>query len=145
MTATITVQAKQLGRKRALFPDRSIPYPPTQQAPGAQMTLRDLISWIVAKEVESFRQRQDERRLIQVLTAQEISAGVEAGKIDSGERDLKQTVDEDSAIATALEAFTDGLYYVFIDGSQQTNLDSPVYVKPDSTVTFIRLVLLAGG
>lgn len=145
MTATITVEGKQLGNKKRLFPDRFIPYPPQWQTSGGHTTLRDLISRIVSEEVANFRQRQDERRLIRALTAQEISDSVEAGKVDPGGRDLKQAVDEETAVTTALQAFEDGLYYVFIDGNQQTDLNNTVYVGPDSTVTFVRLVLLAGG
>lgn len=145
MTATITVTGKQLGNKKQLFPDYFIPYPPQWQTSGGRITLRDLISRIVSEEVANFRQRQDERRLIRALTAKQISTGVVGGKVDPGGRDLEQSVDEAAAVATALQAFEDGLYYVFIDGDQHTDLNSTVYVNPDSIVTFIRLVLLAGG
>ena len=66
--------------------------------------------------------------MIRALTAKEISDSVEAGKVDPGGHDLKQAVDEETAVATALQAFEDGLYYVFIDGNQQTDLNSTVYV-----------------
>ena len=145
MTATITVEGRQLSNKKRLFPDRFVPYPPHWQKSGGRTTLRDVISRIVSDEVANFRQRQHDRRLIQTLTAEEISTGMEIGKIDSGGRDLLQSVDEEPAIATALQAFEDGLYLVFIEGHQQTELDNTVYVIPDSKVTFIRLVLLVGG
>ena len=41
--------------------------------------------------------------------------------------------------------FIDGLYYVFLDDVQQENLDERVYLKPNSRLTFLRLVALAGG
>lgn len=145
MSATITVEGKQLGSKKRLFPDRFLPYPPAFQESGGQTTLRDLISRIVLEEVVAFRQRQEEQRLLRALTAAEITRGVEVGKIDPGGRDLDQAVDDDAAVSTALQAFEDGLYYVFIDGEQQAELDRTVYVGPSSTVTFIRLVALAGG
>ena len=50
-----------------------------------------------------------------------------------------------AAIATALEAFVDGLYLVVIDDVGYTDLDAIVSLKPDSRVTFIRLTFLAGA
>jgi hypothetical protein len=145
MTATLTIEGKQLGRKQRLFPDRQVPYPPDWQHSGGRTTLRDLITRIVLDEVATFRQRQEERRLYRTLTAAQITQGASTGKIDPGGRDLDQVVDDDTAVAIALQAFEDGLYFVFIDGQQQKDLDAIVYVSPNSTVTFVRLVALAGG
>jgi hypothetical protein len=96
-------------------------------------------------QLNAFRKRQEERRLARILSRPEIESGVRIGKVDPGERDLKQSVNEDEAVSAALQAFEDGLYYVFIDGVQQTNLNSEIFIKSESTVTFIRLVALAGG
>ncbi len=41
--------------------------------------------------------------------------------------------------------FVDGFYFVFIDDEQQQYLDGEVYLKPNTHVTFLRLVPLAGG
>jgi len=141
---TITVGAKVVGQKRPLFTDYCMPLPPDVSASG-RMTLRDLITQIVLYEVEGFRQRQEERRLAQVLSPQEIEQGAVKGKIDSGERELKQEVDDDAAVSTALQAFEDGLYFVFLDDTQQESLDQTVFVSDDSRIMFVRLVALAGG
>lgn len=49
------------------------------------------------------------------------------------------------AIGTALRAFEDGLYLVILDGKEQRDLDEQVFPGPDSHVTFLRLVMLAGA
>jgi len=54
-------------------------------------------------------------------------------------------MEPERAVAIAVEAFQDGLYFIFIDGVQQKELDREVVVRPDSRVTFLRLVALAGG
>jgi hypothetical protein len=54
-------------------------------------------------------------------------------------------VDEAAAVANALQAFEDGLYYVFVEDAHQTALDEPVRLRDGSRVTFLRLVALAGG
>jgi hypothetical protein len=141
---TVAIEAKVVGQKRPLVTDYQLPLPPELTDSG-RMTLRDLITCIVVEEVDAFRQRQEERRLAQVLSPKDIERGAQQGKIDSGERDLQQDVDDDAAVATALQAFEDGLYYVFLDDVQQESLDQTVFVGEDSRVMFIRLVALAGG
>lgn len=140
----ITISGKTLGQKKPLFADWSIPFPPDLGEGGA-LTLRDLIARIVRGEVDAFKQRQQERKLVRALTARQIEEGTEKGKIDLGGRDLKQQVDVEEAIATALQAFEDGLYLVILDGEEQRNLDSEVHLQADSRVAFVRLAMLAGG
>lgn len=140
----ITIAGKALGKKKPLFADWSIPFPP-EWRDGDHLTLRELITRIVLVEVAAFKERQEERRLARVLSVAEIERGMESGKIDSGERALDQNVDEESAVATALEAFEDGLYLVVIDGNEQRDLDAQIFLRPDSRVTFVRLIFLAGA
>jgi len=145
MTITLMLEAKVLGQKRPLFTDWKIELPLLGEREGKSCSLRDLITSIVVEEVEGFNQRQEQRRLVRVLSGPEIQQGIEKGKVDAGGRDPGQPANKDEAIATALQAFEDGLYYVFVDRVQQTDLDREVYVKSDSRVQFIRLVALAGG
>jgi hypothetical protein len=140
----ITISGKAMGRRKPLFADFGIPLPP--QFEGDQgATLRDLIESVVRQEVAAFRQRQADRQLLQCLTATQIEVAAEQGKIDSGGSEIRQDVDEDSAVATALTAFEDGIYLVVIDGEERRQLDEQLYLQPDSRVTFVRLALLAGG
>ncbi len=141
----IAISGKALGRKKPLFADWSIPFPPDLREGGDRLTLRDLIARIVHGEVQAFRQRQDERRLARVFSPAQIEEAAEKGKVDMGGRDLKQQVDEEDAVATALQAFEDGLYLVVVDGEEQRDLDREVFLQPDSRITFVRLALLAGG
>mgnify|MGYP006969405746 CR=1 FL=1 len=141
----LTISGKALGRKKPLFADFSVP-PPDEMADGGNVALRDLIERVVRNEVAAFRQRQHDRQFIRALTAREIEAGAAAGKIESGGSEVPiQDVDEEQAVATALQAFEDGLYLVVIDGTDHRSLDAEVYLRPDSHLTFLRLTLLAGG
>ncbi|WP_254510970.1 hypothetical protein [Anatilimnocola floriformis] len=141
----IAIRGKALGRKKPLFADFSIPLPP-DLGDGGALTLRSLIERIVRQEVIAFRQRQTDRQLLKALSAAQIEAGTAAGKITSGESEVApQEVDEDQAIGTALQAFEDGIYLVAIDGNEQRKLEDQIFLRDDSTVTFIRLTLLAGG
>jgi len=147
MSLEFTVEAKVIGQKRPLFTDWRIELPPLDENRGDHLKLRDLITSIVIKEVEAFQLRQEERKLARVMSRQEIERSAVAGKVDpgDGERDLQQQVHVDEAVAVALQAFEDGLYFVFVDDVQQTNPDSEVFLKTNSKVLFLRLTALAGG
>ena len=145
MSASIMVEGKVAGQKRSLFTDWRIELPPLEENQGDHLKLRDLITLIVMKEVEAFQLRQEERKLAQVMSQQEIERSVVTGKVDPGERDLQQQVIVDEAVGVALQAFEDGLYFVFVDDVQQTSLDSEVHLKTKSKVLFLRLTALVGG
>ncbi|NLS80168.1 MAG: hypothetical protein GXY76_23265 [Chloroflexi bacterium] len=83
--------------------------------------------------------------MARVLTSGEIAQGLAAGKVDTGGHEARQTVDPQAAVATALQAFEDRLYLVFVDGQQQMSLDAAIALAPGSRVSFVRLVALAGG
>src|SRR5262245_26243069 len=106
----ITIAGKALGQRRPMFEDWSIPFPPDLRGEGDNLTVRDLIARVVRAEVAGFRERQEERKLARVLSAGQIADAAARGKVDMGGRDLDQAVDEDQAVANALQAFEDGLY-----------------------------------
>ncbi|HZM22995.1 MAG TPA: hypothetical protein VFC02_14700 [Anaerolineales bacterium] len=145
MSVNILVDGKAIGQKRPLFTDWHVELPPVDERNGGRLKLRDLIRYIVDKEVDAFKNRQEERKLARIMSRQDIAQGVERGKVDPGERDLEQSVDNEEAVAIALKAFEDGLYFVFVDEVQQTNLDSEVFLKTNSKVVFLRLTALVGG
>jgi hypothetical protein len=139
----LTISGKALGRRKPLFADWSIPFPPDVGDSG--LTLRDLIGRVVRAEVEAFQERQEERKLFRALTARQIEDAAGKGKVEMGGKDYHQKVDADEAVATAWQAFEDGLYLVVLDGQEQRSLDAQVFPKDDSQVAFVRLTLLAGG
>jgi len=145
MTLSIRVETKVMGQKRMQIPESVFTLPSDRKPDGAPLTLRDLITRIVLEEVAAFRQRQEERRLLRVLTEAEIARFAKLGKVNPGGQDIQQEVDLQEAVKAALQAFEDGLYYVFIDGVQQRSLDDPVRIREDSRILFVRLVPLVGG
>lgn len=141
----LTISGKSLGSRKPLFADFSVA-PPQQIEGDGGVTLRQLIETTVRHEVAAFKQRQSDRQFIRVLTESQIQQGATAGRIESGGSEtLVQEVDEENAIANALQSFEDGIYLVSIDDQQCTDLDAQLFLQADSRVTFIRLTLLAGG
>jgi hypothetical protein len=143
--STLTISGRAIGARRPLFADWSVPFPPEWGGDGG-LTLRDLIGRVVQAEVEAFRRRQADRQVFRALTAREIEAGIERGKVEMGGSEVTpQEVDVDEAVAVACQAFEDGLFMVVIDGENHREIDREIHLRPDSHVTFVRLTLLAGG
>ncbi len=140
----LTVSAKAIGRKKPLFDDYSVP-PPSAVASGQPVTLRELIGHVVRAEIAAFEKRQADRRLLKALTARQIADGLAVGKVQDGGSEIDQIVDPDEAVATAVEAFSDGLFLVVVDETEVKELDRIVHLTESSRLTFIRFTMLAGG
>ena len=145
MSETYLVQAKTIGVKKPIIPQRELTFPSGWDEKQGHITLRDLIIQVVHSEVQGFEDRQEARRFARVLTERQISEGAQLGKVNPAAQDMDQDVDPKRAVETALLAFTDGFYYVFIDEVQIKELDEIIPLSPDSQVTFLRLVPLVGG
>ena len=145
MQGTLTISGKLLGKHQSLFSDWHLPLP-SQIVDGKQeVSFKDLLVYIIKAEIEAFQTRQAQRKLISVLSQEEISQGKLAGKIEMGGKDFEQNVDADLAIETALQAFEDGFYYVFLDDQQIESLAQSVVLGENSQLLFLRLVPLVGG
>jgi hypothetical protein len=137
---SLRLEVKQVGRKKAIA-SRELPLGDLASNP----TLRDLIERIVTLEVSAFRERQRDGLLIRALTEVQIQEQRETGKIAMGGLEDAQEVQTDDAVKVALQAFEDGLYYVFMNDEQIESLEQPVNLSTQSKIMFLRLVALAGG
>ena len=145
MPIKLAIDARLLGQKRPILSDWSMTLPLDLTGQESLLPLREILTEVVLAEVEAFLQRQEERRLVRILGPEGLAVGVASGKVDLGERDLGQVVDAEAAVANALQAFVDGLYFVFVEGEQIGSLDDPVALRPEIHISFVRLVALAGG
>ncbi|MDR1923221.1 MAG: hypothetical protein LBQ66_02510, partial [Planctomycetaceae bacterium] len=66
------------------------------------------------------------------------------GKIGFDAKYNNKTQDPNQAVNTALLAFEDGLFRVFLDESELESLDTELTLSNSNTLTFIRLTMLAG-
>lgn len=142
----VVVEARVLGKKRAWIPEWSIPSDVFAEDGDSSLTLREFLERVVRHEVAAFHEREEARRFVRVLSKAEIEADAERGKVAPGRVDRDaQHVDVEAAIATALQAFEDGLYLVLIDGAEQRDLEAQIYITTATRVVFLRLAFLAGG
>jgi hypothetical protein len=136
---TLTISGKVLGKSQNLFTTWQM------DLPVQSSTLEELLTEIVTTEVSAFQARQADRKLTKVLGLVDIEAGVAVGKVSSGGSELDQVVDVQGAVETALQAFKDGFYLVFIDDQQQEDLKATVALSSSSELLFLRLTPLVGG
>ncbi len=132
------VETKLLGR-RTPFERRPIPLT------GSAYTLEQLLTALVEHELAAYDERQAGVGVLRVLTERELADAALTGRVAVGPQDRAATVTPEDAARTALTAFRDGLYYVFLDDEQLTDLSAPVTLRPDSTLLLLRLTALAGG
>lgn len=107
-------------------------------------TLRELITEIIGKNVESYNTRQLDSRLFNYLSFDEIETQVSTGKVGFGHRVNEQQANAAKAVETALMAFTDGLYRVFIGDVEIESIDGELCVNEGDVLTFIRFTMLSG-
>lgn len=131
------IHLKRLGKKKIKIIEITLENNPE--------TLEQLIQECVRSEVKRFNESRLDTSLLPFLSPKEISEQAEEGKITFGEKENRELADLDKAIATALLAFTDGLFAVFIDEEEIKSLQSPITLKEDSIISFIRLTFLVGA
>ena len=108
------------------------------------MTLRELIEETVRYCVNCYNKKKENSELLRALLPQEIEDKAAQGKISFeviyGEKDadLKKATDD------AVEAFSDGAVAIFADENRLENLDEELKLNEIQSLTFIKLVMLAG-
>ena len=140
MATAIRVEAAVAGRRRAGVGEHDL----TVTIPSGS-TLRDLIVAVVFEEVSAFDRRREQRAFVHVLTDREIADGVVSGRVHSENFPVGAPVHLLDATATALQAFDDGLYQVYVDDEPIDSLEQVVHIHQGTRLMFLRLVALAGG
>ena len=132
----ILVTLKQLGAKRDRF--GAVPFP-LENTPN---TVGELIAGAVRTCVSAYRTHAVQAA--HPLTSDQIRQMAEIGKIAFGGHYNPADADESEAVRTALEAYRDGLFRIFINDAEAGAADAPVYLHEHDTVMFLRLTFLAG-
>ncbi|MDR2270890.1 MAG: hypothetical protein LBF27_08295 [Sphingobacterium sp.] len=132
----LIIQLKRLGKKKI----HHIPF----ELSSEPKTLHAFITACVTEEVENYNQRRQNIELAAFLNPQQIQEQTEQGKITFGEIQNFTFIDVDKAISTALLAHKDGLYVVFVNGTEIKQLTDPIEIDEKSEIAIIRLTFLAG-
>ncbi|GAA4115637.1 hypothetical protein GCM10022393_15870 [Aquimarina addita] len=133
---TFNLQLKRLGKKRIKTVDVNVATIPE--------TLSELIIACVQSQVQKYNEKREGEVLISFLTPGEIEEQSTKGKMTFGDIENKKLAEENKAIEQALEAFTDGLFLVFIDDEEITEINTKITLTDKSNITFIRMTFLTG-
>ena len=107
-------------------------------------TLEDLLIACVKNQVAAFNNKRLAVNVIGFLSPSEIQDQATSGKVDFGDLANKNLANEQEAIDNVRIAFKDGLFLVFIDDEEVTDLKTPLQLTSQSVVTFIRMTFLVG-
>ncbi|WCM62255.1 hypothetical protein [Paenibacillus polymyxa] len=133
------VTVKSLGKRKPALARQELELSPAPE------TLRDLITATVALNVQKLREKQESVALIPFLTGEEVQAQGEIGKVGFGSIYNEGVPDIKDAVNTAMQAFEDGLYRVFVCDEETIELDASLSLKDGNEIVFIRFTMLAGG
>jgi hypothetical protein len=134
----VYIKLKSAGKRRPVLD--KIPY----TLPDGIASLRQLIEAVVRQEVDKYNNRGMENMLVHFLTETEISDQSAVGKVGFGRLYSDKKANLEKAVEAALQGFEDGLFRVLAGEKEASELDAPLDIHENDTLTFIRLTFLAG-
>ena len=133
----ILIRVKAVGKRRDVL--EKMPY----DVPEGIKTATELITYIVKENVRVYNEKSIDASILPYLTQTEYEQGEHIGKIGFGDRKNERMQEESEAVKNALQCYKDGIYRVIINETEIHD-DGHIELKENDTVTFIRLVMLAG-
>ena len=133
MNTTLTV------RDETTFGFKADGYDFTISLPAEVVTARELIRERVRQEVEEYNAHQTEffRGLVQPTDAERTLNGFRLKRL--------RTLDWREQYDRAVEAFHRNGFVLLVDDRQVEDVDALIEVRPQTTVTFLKLIPLVGG
>jgi hypothetical protein len=133
----IFIRVKAAGKRRDMLERQS------RAVPDDTDRVEKLIECLVRENVRAYNAKTVDAPFFKYLSQQELEDGEHTGKIAFGDRKNEKSQDEEEAVQNALQCFADGLYRVLVNETEALP-DGSFGLKEGDTVTFIRLVMLAG-
>ncbi|SEW51899.1 hypothetical protein [Chitinophaga arvensicola] len=137
----ITISVKQPGRKYALIDRQLLEVDDITDSPS----LRELLQAVVKQQVAAYNDKPLEKNLLPFLSAEQTDDRLATGKAGFGSIYNEHKADAVKAQETALQAFEDGLFAVFINDEEMKHLPDKISLNNDTVITFVRLTFLAGS
>ena len=134
----VYIQVKQLGKRKCCIEKLPVDFsvPPTN--------VQELIASIVSWQVSKYNDRLQQSEVLQYLTREEVEDKAASGKVGFEVNYNGRPAAETEAIVNALQSYEDGIFRIFMDDTEAGDLSSPIQLKEESTLTFIRLAMLSG-
>jgi hypothetical protein len=133
----IFIRVKAAGKRRDMLEKQGA------EIPDGIDRAEKFIEHLVRENVRSYNEKQIDAPYFQYLSEKELADGAYSGRIAFGDRKNEKQADEEGAVQNALQCFRDGLYRVLVNEAEALP-GGPFSLNEGDTVTFIRLVMLAG-
>jgi hypothetical protein len=134
----VYISMKQAGKRKDYIKKEEI------KIPVEIDTLSKLITFLVKDYVFKYN-NLCEGSIKRFLSNNEIENQADTGKVGFGGRYNEKNAEPQNAVSTALLAFSDGLYRVYVCDVEITSLDSALTLRDGDILTFIRFTMLAGS
>lgn len=134
----IYISMKSIGKRKYVISKENVKLP---ISPGS---LRVLLTELITMNVQQLEGKEEDRQLLNYLTETEINHQAYNGKVGFGTIYHTSKPDLTEAIQTAVQAFEDGLFWVFVNSDQIEALDTPLEMVDGDEVVFLRLTMLSG-
>ena len=108
-------------------------------------TLRELIEESVRACIRAYRERGEQANAPKPLTDEQYEGMREVGKFAFGVHYNENAVNEEKAVAAAVEAVADGLVRIFKGNEEICELDEAIDIAEGDVFTFVKLTMLAGS
>ena len=128
------IQIKQLGKRKCSIEKIPIDFP------VPPVNVQGLIEAIVSWQVCEYNERLQQSEVLKYLTQEEVENKTASGKVGFAGKPAAEV----EAITNALQSYEDGIFRIFMDDTEAGDLSSPIQLKEESTLTFIRLAMLSG-
>jgi len=148
MAVAVRVRVTVTGHRRCGEQERDL----ALALPPGPVTARQIVAAAVTAEAAAYQARAGEASLVRVLTDRALRTDLDQGAVRMSEgrmsdrrmsdRPSAEPVDVTAAVETALLAFDDGIFRVFVGDRE---VEGPVELPDGAAVLFLRLVPLAGG
>jgi hypothetical protein len=129
---------KSLGKREAYFEKVEFELMKNPQS------MAELLSELVSINVSAYNTRIQEASIIHFLTKQEMEEKGNVGKIDFDISYNEQKAEVQESIQTAIQAFEDGLFKVFVNDIEQGIEEPSISLIDGDQIAFIKLTMLAG-
>ncbi len=107
-------------------------------------SLRELLHTLVEQGLVAYEGHRSRSALLRILTPADLVEGAATGRYGREPREVPAAPAFEAAYARAVEAFTDELFFAFLDDVRITDLDDIVTIEPYSRLRLVRLVALTG-
>jgi len=139
----ITITGRLIGMQKPLFEPWSIAIEPYLDG-NDDWTLSELIEMVILEASTVFKDPPHDPaflRLVNALLAiQTTSAASEPPSSEPTTDPASMESQVGESIGNALQAFEDDVYLVVLDSEDVMDLEDEIELRPDSQVTFVRLV-----